>query len=125
MEKVFIAKYGSIYEKETCFCINNLGVVVDKTVGLIKYGDCSYNFLENWYENAIEKYKKVGFNDVANDIILYKFDRYNGALTIDEICTFLNYMVQVSSNGERIFQMLNKDINLLKEDLKGLAELGF
>lgn len=125
MEKHFVVRYGSIYKKDSCFCINNLGIVVDKSTGLLKYGDCDNDFLESWYKDIVEKYKKVGFDDIARDIILYKFDRYNGVLTIDEICTFLNYMVQVSSNGERIFQMLNKDINSLREDLKGLSELGF
>lgn len=122
--KIFRVEYGSIYRNETGSIIETMAVIIDKSVGLLKYGDAQRG-LYDYYNEMVEKYKKCGLEDIANDLIYVQFDRYEGVLTIEEICTFANYMVMCSCNGETIYNMLQMTPEKLKEKLKVLEGYGY
>lgn len=122
--KIFRVEYGSIYRNQTGSIIETMAVIIDKSVGLLKYGDAQTG-LYDYYNEMVGKYKKCGLEDIANDLIYVQFDRYEGILTIEEICTFANYMVMCSCNGPTIYKMLQMDSNELKEKLKSLSEYGY
>jgi len=70
-------------------------------------------------------YRKGSLEDIADDILYIEFDRYDGVLSIEEICTFMNYILMVSANGEKIMKMLEMEANELKKELARLSEIGF
>lgn len=111
--KVFKVKYGGIYNNNGIM-IDNMGVIVDKNAGLIKYGDVRKGMKE-CYINMVEKYLKCGFEDVANDLVYIEFDRYDGILSIEEICTLCNYMVMCSGTGSRLYKLLSMDEDDIKK----------
>ena len=116
-------KNRTIYNKEGQK-IDNISFIFDKTSGLLKYGD-SEKWVEQHYIEMLSKYRQAGLNDIAEDIILVKFDRYNNELSIEEICAFLNYIILVSSNSEKIMKMLDMNIQDFKLEIKKLQELGY
>lgn len=122
--KVFRVENGSIYRNETGSIIETMAVIIDKNASLLKYGDVQTGLYE-YYNDMVEKYKKCGLDDIASDLIYVQFDRYEGTLTIEEICTFANYMVMCSCNGPTIYKMLHMDTDALKERLKSLSEYGY
>lgn len=122
MNKIFKVKYGSIYKDDIMY--DNIGVIIDKKCGLLKYGDSNKGIKEH-YENMINKYRKADLSDIADDIILLEFDRYNGILSIEEISVFLNYMVMCSANGESIIKMTNMSEKELHNRLQELSEFGY
>lgn len=123
MNNIFKVKDGTIYNKDG-IGFANLAVILDKNGGLLKYGDVSRGMKEV-FEDIVNKYKKAGLEEMANDLFYIEFDRYEGVLTIEEICTFLNYMILVSANGENLMKMLSMNEKDLKKKLKELNELGF
>ena len=123
MERVLEVKYGTIYTSGG-IGIDHIGVIIDKNSGLLKYGDTTKN-LKDYFIEMVSKYRKVGLSDIADDLVYIEFDRYDGILSIEEICTFVNYMVMCSANGERIMKMLNMDEENLKIEIKKLAEIGY
>lgn len=123
MEKILNVKYGTIYTRSG-MGIDNLAVILDKNSGLIKYGDSSRGMKEI-FNDMVSKYKQLGLEDMANDLVLLEFDRYDGILSIDEICTFANYMIMVSANSQNIFKMLSMEEIELKKRLKEFSALGF
>lgn len=73
----------------------------------------------------VNDFRKQGFGDIADNLILIEFDRYDGILSVDEICTFVNYMVMCSANGEKVLKMLSMKEEDLKKELKKLSEFGY
>lgn len=123
MNKVLEVKYGTIYTNGG-IGIDHIGVIIDKNSGLLKYGDSTKD-LNSYFLDMVSKYRKAGLSDIADDLVYIEFDRYDGILSIEEICTFVNYMVMCSANGERIMKMLNMDEENLKIEIKKLAEIGY
>lgn len=124
MEKILEVKCGSIYTNSG-LCIEHIGVVFDKEAGiLLKYGD-STNELNDYFIKMVNDFRKQGFGDIADNLILIEFDRYDGILSVDEICTFVNYMVMCSANGEKVLKMLSMKEEDLKKELKKLSEFGY
>lgn len=125
-DNIFRVEYGSIYNTNSNTMIGNMGIIYDKEDGcLLKYGDINRG-LEEYYLNMKDKYIKSGLKEIAEDIILIKFDRYESELSMDEICTFCNYLVMVSANKDVINNMLfNMSTEQLKDKLKNLKELGY
>ena len=121
--KVFKVKYGSIYNNNGIM-INNMGVIVDKDAGLIKYGDVNKGIKE-CYTNMVDKYLKCGFEDMANDLVYIEFNRYDSILSIEEICTLCNYMVMCSGTGSRLYKLLSMDEDDIKKEIKKLRDLGY
>lgn len=123
MGKIFEVKYGTMYNQNG-IGIDNLAIIFDVNSGVLKYGDVSRG-MKALYEDMINKYKKAGLDDMANDLMYLEFDRYDGVLSIEEICTFANYMILVSANSKTIMNMLNMSEEDLKIKIKALQELGF
>lgn len=123
MEKIFEVKYGSIYTNSGTM-IDNMTVIIDKDTGLLKYGEANRG-MDKIFNDMVSKYNKAGLDDIANSLILVKFDRYDGILSIEEVCTFSNYMTMCSGNADIIMKMLFMDEKELKEKIKVLAEIGY
>lgn len=115
-------EYGTIYSYG--IGIDNMAVVIDADCGLLKFGDAERN-MRSYYNESIEKYKKAGLEDICNNLIYIEFDRYAGVLTIEEICTFVNYMRLCSANGKKILEMFEMDKSELKVRLRELNEMGY
>lgn len=116
-------RYGTIYTEDGNG-IDNMAVIIDKEAGLMKYGD-SEKWVEKCYTEMIEKYKKAGLEEFSESLILVKLDRYNGVLTIEDICTLTNYMILCSSNGHRIMQILAMEESELKSEIENLRSYGY
>jgi hypothetical protein len=123
MERILNVQYGTIYTQDG-IGIDNMAVIIDKDGGLIKYGD-SEKYLDKYYSETISKYKKAGLDDIANDLLYVKFDRYDGVLSIDEICTFVNYMIMCSANGNKIVEILSMPVDEMKNKIEQLKEMDY
>ena len=120
---IFKVEYGSSYNNITKTIIDDIGFIYDRGTGtILKYGDLNKNF-EQYYLDMQNKYIKAGLKDIADDILLIKLNRYESKLSIDEICTFCNYLTMCSANKNIINNMLfNMTIEELKLKLKDLKE---
>ena len=125
MNKPFKVEFGSIYH-ESGIMYDQIGVIVDKQGGMMKYGHMDGpNNLADYFSSYVKKYRDVGFNDIADNLILVGFDSYKGVLSVEEICTFMNYMLLCSANGSRIVNMLKMDADELHVKIKELQEVGY
>ena len=124
MDNVFEVKNQKVFMNKSNVFYEDIGVVLDKTTGLVKYGEFSQG-LEDWYNVAIKEYSRYNMNNVIEDMFLFRFENYKNILTIEEACTLLNYMFMVSANGNRIFNILQSSTEDLKVEIAKLKELGF
>lgn len=105
--------------------IEHLGIVYDiQAGGCLKHGDLSKGFLEDYHKTVIEEFSKAGLQDVAESIVLLKLDNYKD-LTLEEICTLSNYIIEVSAIPGILENYLKLSTQELKGKLKELKELGF
>ena len=102
---IFTVKDGSIYKNSTGCTIDTMSFIIDKNTSVLKYGDANSG-LSDYYLEMIKKYKQIGLEDMANDLYYMEFNRHEGILTIEEICTFSNYITMCSCNGQDILKML-------------------
>lgn len=121
---IFRVEYGSIYKNDTGCIIENMAFIISRDSSVLKYGDKNRG-LYDYYLATIKKYKSCGLEDIANNLFYIEFDRYDGILTVEEICIFANYIVMCSCNGEIIYNMLKMDEVELKNKIKTLAEYGY
>lgn len=114
---------GSIYENESTI-IEELAFVLDKDCGLVKWGE--NDRLKKYYIETINKFKSIpGLEYFADNYVYLSFDKYSTILTQEEICTFGNYIIGCSVNGEKILSMLNMSESEMKNSIRELKELGF
>lgn len=105
--------------------IEHLGIVYDiQAGGCLKHGDLSKGFLEDYHKTVIEEFSKAGLQDVAESIVLLRLDNYKD-LTLEEICTLSNYIIEVSAIPGILENYLKLSTQELKDKLKELKELGF
>lgn len=105
--------------------IKNLGVVYDTQAGCcLKHGDIANGFLEQYNRRLVNKFNELGLEDIAENIILLRFDKDN-ILTVDEVCTLSNYLIEVTAIPEILESYLKLSPNDLKDKIKELKELGF
>lgn len=105
--------------------IKNLGVVYDTQAGCcLKHGDIANGFLEQYHRRLVNKFNELGLEDIAENIILLRFDKDN-ILTVDEVCTLSNYLIEVTAIPEILESYLKLSPNDLKDKIKELKELGF
>lgn len=123
-DNIFEVKYGSIYKRETGCIIETMAFIINKDSSVLKYGDAQ-NGLYEYYIDIVKKYKECGLHDMADNLFYVQFDRYDGVLTIEEICVFANYIVMCSCNGRTIYNMLQMNPDELKEKLKVLEGYGY
>lgn len=122
--KLLNVRHGTIYTQDG-IGMDNIAIIFDKSAGLLKYGDTEKSDIKEYYNVIQNQFRQLGLNDDADDILYIEFDRYKNALTIEEICTFLNYILMVSANSKRIFNMLSMAADEIKKELNRLSELGF
>lgn len=103
--------------------IENIGAIIDVEGGLIKYGD-TVRWLENYYQELMGAVAMR--RDIINmeDIILVKLHE-SEELTVEEICTLVNYMILCSANGGRIMRILTSEDTKLHEEIGILSKLGY
>lgn len=105
--------------------INNLGVVYDMQAGCcLKHGDIDNGFLEQYHKRLVNKFNESGLEDISEAIILLRFDKDN-RLTVDEVCTLSNYLIEVTAIPGILESYLKLSTNDLKDKIKELKELGF
>ena len=105
--------------------INNLGVVYDMQAGCcLKHGDIDNGFLEQYHERLVNKFNESGLEDISEAIILLRFDNDN-RLTVDEVCTLSNYLIEVTAIPGILESYLKLSTNDLKDKIKELKGLGF
>jgi len=121
-KNILRVEYGSIYTQYNTM-IDNMTIIFNKDMGVHKYGEA--RDVEKDYEEIVLKSRKAGLDEWADNFILIKFDRYEGSLTIEEVCTFVNYMIMVSANSDKNLEMLNMETKELKIEIKKLQEIGF
>lgn len=117
-------EYGSICGEYLSGFIDNMCIIVDKDTGsIMKYGDAETSDIKQYYQNMIEKYQKAGFDDMANCLMLIEFDRYDGILSIEEICTIVNY--GMNCHSERFLELFSMNENDLHQRITKLKEYGY
>lgn len=115
--------YGSITNEEGTFLIDNMALVVDKSVGtVLKYGDIERSNIKEYYQTAIERFRVID-PEIAGNLVLITFDRYNGALSIEDICTITNYALNCHGTG--FLELFSMPVKQLKERLAKLKEYGY
>ena len=111
--------------KNTEIYMNNPVVILDKDTGtLIKMGDSLTSGIKNYYDKMISKYRDSGMISMCDSMVYLEFDRYNGILNIDDICTLINYMNN-SIGAEKMNKLLSLDEGSLKLEVQRLQDIGF
>ncbi len=124
--RVLEVEYGSIYTKSRDVMIDNLVIIYDKQMGcVLKYGDADRSNIKKYYEHMVKKWRDIGMEEDAENIVMVEFDRYDGILSIEEICTLANYLIMVSALGDKFHRLLNSDEDTIKQEIARLQELGF
>lgn len=105
--------------------MNNPVVILDTEVGtLIKMGDSLTSGIKDYYNTMITALKDSGSSDMADSMLYLEFERYNGVLDIDDICTLINYMNN-SIGAEKLNKILSMDEGSLKLEVQRLQDIGF
>lgn len=111
--------------KNTEIYMNNPVVILDKDTGtLIKMGDSLTSGIKDYYDKMISKYRDLGMVSMCDSMVYLEFDRYNGVLNIDDICTLINYMNN-SIGAEKLNKLLSLDEGSLKLEVQRLQDIGF
>lgn len=109
--------FGSITNEKEEFLINDMCIIVDKETGvLLKYGDKEKSDIIKYYETMCDSLAKIGLDNTYD---LITFDRYKGNLSIDDICTIVNY--GLNAHSERflnIFTLSEEDLHKRINELK-------
>lgn len=118
-------EFGSIYH-ESGMMYDNIGVIIDKQSGLYKWDSLTgpHN-IKDYYNEIQTKYRQAGLSDIADNLLLVEFDRYEGILSMEEVCTFLNYMIQCSANGQAIMKILAMSEDELHAKMTELQSYGY
>lgn len=124
-EMFFQINYGDLVNKDFTLRTIHPAVVLDlETGGLLKVGDHKYGSTGNWFaQHMLDYQNSTGLNPVSRFVYI-AFDRYEGILDIEEICTFIN-MLNNHMGAERVKGLLAMDADTLKAEIKKYADMGF
>lgn len=112
---MFKVMYGSIFNKDETYMIDHLAIILNKDTGTIRYGDKYMHKMADKYKADCTKLREVGLSAMADDLIYFEFDRYEGVLSIEEVCIILNQLVYFSNSYVSLVPLLLQgDINTLK-----------
>jgi hypothetical protein len=103
--------------------LEDLAVIIDKEAGLIKYGEKRY--VEEYLRISADSCRKLGVAFIVENWVLVDFSRYFEVLSEDELRTFINYMMNCSSNGARILETLNMSAADMKDRISKMKDLGY
>lgn len=105
-------EYGSILTKQGNM-IDNMCIIIDMEAGtLLKYGE---------FGNGMEKYFELLSDGISDNIIIIHFDRYSD-FSMDDTCSLVNYLLNVSGQAGRIFSLKNEE---LMDEVKRIQNLGY
>ena len=97
--------------------------IYDLNGGVMKHGEAEQ--IKEYYDTTVKKYSENGFYDIIEDLYYVELDKYNRILSVEEICTLLNYFTLCSANGERVHNILNMDEGSLKKEIEKLSNIGY
>lgn len=113
---------GSIYNKYTGCLIEEPATLLDINTGtVLKMGEKEY--VERYMHKASDNFRKTGFQEDADALRLIAYEKY-GALSIDQICTIMNYLPN-SLEPERVQELLGMSQETLVGELNKLYEIGW
>lgn len=98
--------------------LDKLAIIYDVAGTAYKWGEDDDEF-RAFYDDIMKRCKAVNLDNI------YSYISFDDSLTLDEVCTFGNYIVKVSANGDKIRRMLNMSLNELKFEIAKLKELGY
>lgn len=113
---------GSLRDREG-YKVERLGAVIDTYGGLMKYGELDW--LEDYFKEIVDTYIKAGFSQIAGELVLVEFDSYSNIISVEEICSLINYMIDCSGNGDRIMRIITSDETEIHKEIHKLKELGY
>ena len=130
MKKPLEVKFGSIYTTSGRLeMIDNIGLVINKKLGFVKYGSLDViageSNLRNYYNKTVKSLRGIGLDDEADNLVLIEFDRYDGVLNIEEICTLCNYIIMVLHDYSDIMNLMSLDENGLRSEISRLQSMGY
>lgn len=121
MRGYFYVEDGMLHNRDNTFHTNNPAVILDREVGtLVKVGDV--DSLGDYFNAFLLRLQSCP--DIARNLVYIAFDRYEGILDMNEICTFIN-MLNNHLGGDRVRKLLAMDTGTLKSEIKKFADMGF
>lgn len=104
--------------------IENPAVMFELIAGVRYCGE--YQQLRERVELEIKAYTAAGATLPFPNLTVINFSKRDKSITIDDVCTLMNYFMNVSANAERQFLLLFKsDAKSLKTEIVKLRKLGF
>lgn len=130
MKKVLEVKFGSMYTTSGKLqMIDNIGFVFSKETGVLKWGSMDglggESTVRDYYNKRLQAYKDGGLEKEANDLVLLEFDRYDGVLSIEEICVLSNYIILSCTSYKTIESLMYLDEASLHSEVKALQSFGY
>lgn len=117
----------TVKDNKLCFCdssiaIEHPAIILDTSSGtLLKVGDIKW--VKDYYEKACGRLRIVN-KDIADSLALLEFEYLNSNLSIDELCTMINYFNNsVGPDSFKKFFLLTEEETHQK--LRSLMEAGF
>jgi len=115
---------GSITDKEHTFLIDNMCLIVNMECGsIIEYGDKERSSICSHFSEMCSLLDEHGLSDVASPLRLIEFDHYDGDLSIEDICTIVNYGINIHS--KRFVELFQMDKEKLHERISQLKRQGY
>lgn len=97
---------------------DTVAVMVSKEGGFQKYGLSEY--IERDLKGVQSIFRKSGYDDLADDLVMVELPL--GVLTAEEICTLINYFLEVSALGTKPYEILKLHTKILKLQIKELPK---
>lgn len=130
--------YGSIYGYSGCMIEQPISIIIDipedenDVITVHKYGTQSQ--LQPTYDRIQSQYRKNGFDNIADNLVLITFNAISGfadydkmtnaKFTTDEICTIINWLNNtIYAKSFHAFTQLDEPA--MHARLRELAEFGF
>lgn len=115
---------GSITDKEHTFLIDNMCLIVDMDSGIVvEYGDKEKSGICSHFLEVHSRFEECGLSDMARSLRLIEFDHYDGELSIEDICTIVNYGMNARSKA--FVELFQIDKEKLHERIRQLKRQGY
>lgn len=127
MKKALEVKFGSMYTTSGKLqMIDDIGLILNKDAGFSKYGSLNgERNIRDYYNNKVKEYRESGLSDIADNLVLIEFDRYDGVLSIEEICTLCNYIIGSCLDYETIMKVLTLGEAEIHTKIAELSNFGY
>ena len=117
MQELATVQYGSIYLDGVMY--DNVGFIFHTDIGLIKYGPLTgeYNIRDHFNKMLSKRH------ETAFDYNLLELDPFETDITIEEICTIMNYFILFKPRFEEVSSLfLEQDVKILKSCIASYQE---